>query len=554
MFIKKYVIPVLACIGLFWLVISRHQYNPEFTWRSDLWADPAGYYVYLPALFIYDFDTEKLPAKIDSLCGEGFSIDEVNKKIFTKYSCGVAILQAPFFLIVHALENSTDATYKGFSGMYQMVPSYAAIFYSLLGLFFMFRFLNYYFSSRISALVTGSMFFGTNLCYYTVYGNGASHIFSFFLFAALLLLTKIITDENREKKTGYFILWSSVVAFILLIRPLNLLFIIPAAFIDCHSANSCWLRLKFFFNIRFILILVAMTLIVFFPQLLYWKYLSGNWIYYSYQNETFSNWKSPLIAKLLLSPNNGLLPYNPLYFLIILTLIFMLITRVKNGFSILLTFCALVYASASWHTFSYGCGYGCRNFAEYTVLFSFPLGWLFEQIKNSALGKYFMVILIVFCILINQKAIYSYDRCFFGNDWDYHEYSQELLRGSFNKKVYLKENGFINTTTEFSERLIISHYNTFSSFRKARVNASVELFNDTTDAAIVLEIKDKKDSTVNWNSVKISDYVKKINSLERVTIDFPLPKELDLDVKFITYVWNMNKDSLIVKDIEIDLK
>jgi len=553
-FLKKFVLPILLCAALFLLVMSRHKYNPEFTWRSDLWADPAGYYVYLPALFIYNFDTDKLPAHIDSLCGGGFKIDTVNNKLFTKYTCGVAILQSPFFFITHAISNSSGSYYKGFSGLYQMVPSFAAVFYCFFGLLFLYKFLEFYFTARLSVLTTACMFFGTNLYFFTVYGNGASHVYSFALFSVFLYLTKRITFENQEQKNIYLILWSFVAALIILIRPLNLIFLIPATFIDCYSLSSIRARLNFFLKPKPVLFLIAATAITFFPQLLYWKYLSGDWVYYSYQNETFSNWKSPKLGMILFSPNNGLLPYNPIYFFIICALVIMSFKKIKNGLSILLACCLLIYLSASWHAVAFGCGYGCRNFVEYTALFALPLGWLFNQMRSHRIVNYLTGILIVFCVLVNQKAIYSYDRCFFGTDWDYKEYFLELTRGYYCKKFILKDGGVFNSEKEYSEAFMIDKYYTLSNFRKARVTSTVKLFDYNTDALIVMEIRDRKDSTLVWKAVKIKEYVKNTDRLQPVTIDFPLPMEYDLHAKFKVYIWNVNKQSFVLKDIEIELK
>ena len=45
------------------LVYQRHQNTGYFNWRSKMWSDPVGYYVYLPGLFIYGFDGTKFPEK-----------------------------------------------------------------------------------------------------------------------------------------------------------------------------------------------------------------------------------------------------------------------------------------------------------------------------------------------------------------------------------------------------------------------------------------------------------------------------------------------------------
>lgn len=552
--LKKSAVFTLLFAGLLCLVNNRHSYNPEFTWRSNLWADPAGYYVYLPALFIYDFDANRLPKEIDKFCGEGFRIDKENNKVFTKYTSGVAILQLPFFLVAHAVEYSNHSAYKGFSGLYQKVPDMAAAFYCVIALIFLYSFLRYYYDMRLTLIVCGCMFLGTTIYFYTVYGNGNSHVYSFALFAALLYLTKTITD-SQEPKLSHIIYWSFVIAFILLIRPLNLLFIIPVVFIDCGSFKEAWERIKFFSKPKFIAIIITAGFITFLPQFIYWKYLSGNWIYYSYQNETFTYWKSPQFARLLFSPNNGLLPYNPIYIFIVYALLAMCFTKAKNGFNILLCLCALTYFSASWHDVEFGCGYSARNYSEYTALFALPLGWLFQQIRINAISKYLIGIFVFASVIINQKAIYSYDRCFWGNDWDYEEYFQFFTRGGYTNKFVLKDGGEFIPEKQYSETFTVhANKHTISNFRLAKIAANVKLTKQTTEAMLVIETKDSNDSIIDWKAINLKDFTTVIDTFHTVRLYSPLPFRFNTDAHYNIAVWNPKKENFFVKDIKLVLR
>jgi hypothetical protein len=552
--LKKVAFFILVFAGLLWLVTDRHTYNPEFTWRSNLWADPAGYYVYLPALFIYDFDAAKMPAKIDSLCGDGFDIDKINNKLFIKYTCGAAILQSPFFLTAHLIEQGQPSNYKGFSGLYQKVPDMAAAFYGSIALVFLFFFLRFYFDKWLSAFITAAMFLGTNIYFFTIYGNGGSHIYSFALFAVFLYLTKTIT-ENNAPKIIHLICWAFTIAIILLIRPLNLLFLIPAVFIDCSSFTEAWERVKFFAKPKTIAVVLIAGFLTFLPQFIYWKFLSGNWIYYSYQNESFSYWKSPQLARLLFSPNNGLLPYNPIYFFIVFALAAMLFSKAKNGLLILFALLMLIYLSASWHAVAFGCGYGSRNFSEYAALFALPLAWLFQQAKNNAVFKYLTGILVVFCVLINQKAIYSHDRCFWGGDWDYKEYVHQLTRGGYSNTFTLKDGGVFSPEKEYSESFYIRQEKyTLSSFRNVKITANIKLLNTSADAMLVIDIKAKDGSRIEWKAINLRDYSTMLNAFEKVTLLSPLPREFNTEADYQLYIWNSKKDSFVVKDIEITLR
>jgi hypothetical protein len=88
---------------LLFVSLNRHSRHPRFDYHSQIYADKAGYQVYLPATFYYDWDASQMPAGIDSLVGSGFSI--IDNKVHTKYPVGVAVMQLPFFALAAAIDN-----------------------------------------------------------------------------------------------------------------------------------------------------------------------------------------------------------------------------------------------------------------------------------------------------------------------------------------------------------------------------------------------------------------------------------------------------------------
>src|SRR6478735_2990569 len=94
LFKKASVFILLFILGLF-LNKQYHKYEPIFTYHSSLWADRSGYYVYLPAVFVYDLDVNQMPDSIEYRVGYGFWRE--NGKIFTKYPIGVSYFEAPFY-------------------------------------------------------------------------------------------------------------------------------------------------------------------------------------------------------------------------------------------------------------------------------------------------------------------------------------------------------------------------------------------------------------------------------------------------------------------------
>ncbi len=549
------IIALLAVISL--LVFQRHQNTGYFNWRSKMWGDAVGYYIYSPAAFIYGFDASKLPEKITGKTGEGFIINETGK-IVTRYSCGVAILQVPVFLAVHWIAGFTGQEQDGFSGIYHLVTSLAAILYSFLGILLLWHFLQNYFNKWISSLAVLTVFTGTNLLYYTIDATGMSHVYSFFLFALLLVLSKKYFSETEfRSRLKYFIPLSIISSLIILIRPTNLAFVGLVFLLDIRTWQDFTARLRQVFTPANIAILVVSFFLVFLPQMIYWNYSSGSVVTDSYAGYGFTNWASPKIREFLFSTNNGLFTYNPLYFMVLAALVFMIVKKEMNGWFILAVFGGLIYVFSSWFIFSFGCGFGSRNFVEYTTIFALPLGYLFQH--SIAFLKWirrFMIFITVLFVLINIKLVSAYDKCFLGKDWDLKEYSYYLKSRKLNKRTLYFKSELLTSTKEFSKGINVDLKNSaLVNFRRAVVSVDAEIYSLNSEASIVVAIV-SNDSTIYWNGypLKSSYNFNKLGEKQRIIGDFWFPREFTTNSVLSAYIWNMNKDSLQVSRIKIHLE
>lgn len=546
---------LLFALLLIFAISNRHRNTGTFNWMTPLWADQAGYYVYLPALFIYDFDARAFPDSIEVNTGDGFSLDIESNKVITRYSCGVAILQAPFFYAIHLFAGILGKPQDGFSGIYHQVPNFAAFFYVLFGLIFLCKYLSHYFNPVIRFFVTGALFFGTNLYYYAVDSTGMSHIYSFGLFAFIAWLSKKIIISGREKSSVFLLIWGIVFSMIVLVRPSNIL-IFPFLFcMDCYSSTELLNRIKQYASFKNIVILALTAGVVFLPQMIYWKYVSGSYIYYSYEDYGFSNWKNPQILELWFSPDNGLFLYSPLYIAAIIGTILMIYNKKENGWVILLTFCALSYLLASWYIFSFGCGFGSRNFVEYTVMFSLPAGHLFKYISDQARVKRVLFsALIVIMVLFNLKLVYRYNRCFHGETWDFTEYLSFLNKVSRYHKVYdFNGSSRLTPEEEFSDILSVPLKDLYC--KKATVRSKVAIEDKNSEALLVIAI-DSPDSLFYWNSLKLKNEIPpgKIKKLYSVKGEFRLPDGMPENSKISVYIWNINREFLTVRNIKVSLE
>ncbi|OFY36201.1 MAG: hypothetical protein A2W91_05295 [Bacteroidetes bacterium GWF2_38_335] len=400
------------------LSLNRHSKSGIQNYHSEIWADKAGYYVYLPSVFIYNFQGESFPDKIDQKTGQGFAIED--NKIKTKYTYGVALMQSPFFLSAHILSKFTGYPSDGFSFLYHKAINISAVIYSLFSLLFLYFFLVRYISKKAAVFTVVCLYLGTNIFYYSIFETGMSHIYSFFLFSCYLYLAPFIVE--KENKLKYFILFGLVAGLIIAVRPLNILFL-PVFFIF-HKVKISDLRT----NSGKYVLLVLSVIIVIIPQLLYWKYSSGDYFHYSYGDEGFTNILSPKLIQLWFSTNNGLITYNPLIILILAGLIYYY--KKSPGKSILIGVYFLVISLifSFWHDWTYGCSFGSRPFVEYYSILVLPFGFIIEKTKSKGISGIFNISLIALLIIYNLKLSFTYDGCWYGGMWDFSAFF-ELLFG-----------------------------------------------------------------------------------------------------------------------------
>jgi hypothetical protein len=408
----------LYALGMF-LSLNMNSKYKVFTYKSTMWADAAGYYMYLPVSIIYQWDYDALPAGIDTLTGSGFYLLEDKKVVFTKYTSGVSYLQLPFFLVTHAYVKLTNEKADGFSKPYVNAMLFSGVFYMLLGLFLLYFVLNSFFDKRASLFAVLGLVLCTNLYFYGIEHPGLSHVYSFFL-AALLLY---IINKYREKRLFLII---PLMALLVLIRPTNLLLV--GMLLVFYFNRVSWAEIKKI-GVKKILFALVLGFLVFVPQMFYWHYASGSWITYSYKGEGFSNWNSPKILEVLFAPLNGFLTYAPIFVLAFIGWFFYKPINKAFTFGVIALFLLLVYVNASWWSWQFGCAYGGRAFVDYYPFLAFGLAAFIQRkvFLNQMTKVVFALIFFVF-VTYNILFIYGYDDCWYSTTWDY-GYILNVLRG-----------------------------------------------------------------------------------------------------------------------------
>ncbi len=364
-------------IILFTLIVAFNAF-PMNEWyqRGVLWSDAEGYYLYLPALFIYGgFD--KIPIRTEAQ----FPKYPGTEKRFTKYTNGVAFMQAPFFFAAH-LRAKADRKADGYSIFYVYGVLWAALFYAVSGVWLLVKTLRRYFSRTVAWFAVMAVFWGSNLFHYTVHEPGMSHVYSFFLVSCLVWLSPKLYEEPPSRK---WILLSGLVAgMMVLIRPTNIVLLLYPALYGVSTWREFKARLGFFnrhWDHLWPAALIA--ILVWLPQIYYWKHITGKWFMYSYGDEGFIYWKRARMAQVLFDIKNGWLLFSPLMSMALIGIAAGLWRNRHNERWIGLAWLISWYLFASWWAWWFGGAFGHRSFIDLYPFLAVPFAGVVHLIFNT---------------------------------------------------------------------------------------------------------------------------------------------------------------------------
>lgn len=373
--------------------------------QQNIKDDVICYHAYAPALFVkHDLKLNfyKDSANYYSDRGMYWATWQQNGKPVIKTSCGQEIMYLPFtawVFMYYAGENIT-----GYEIPFSSAICISTLVYFLLSLIVLKKILEQFsFSKNSIALGLICVCLGTNLLSYTTAFWGMPHTNDFFLLTCLLYL---IIKWFKAPKIKHSILIGLCFGLLILIRPTNILFGFLILLYGVTNSNSLKENIKFLFvNIKYLVVMASVSLIVFSPQLFYWKYVTGNWFYFSYTGEQFFYTK-PHLIEYVFGFRKGWLIYSPL---IILALIGLFLKRkMQNKFftGTILIVILMVYLNSCWWCWWFGGGFGARSMIEVYPLLVIGFCSFFGKFKFGKYKLAFASIFLVFMILHNIKSSY----------------------------------------------------------------------------------------------------------------------------------------------------
>lgn len=414
---KRQVQFIVAASALFFLIIIAVASNK--TPQNVIWTDMEGYYVYLPATIIFDgFKKEAVRDTNYIQCWPG------TNKIFTKYTCGVALLESPFFIAAHLLSRPLNFPSDGHSLIYCYSLMLAGIFYLLAGIFMLFNVSRKYYSLKASVFGVLGIFLGTNMYYYTLFQPSMSHIYSFFLFATLIWLTE--NGDFFKNKSFKYVLLGAVSGMIVLVRPTGIIVLVYPVYRWLKTTKS----FKGFFekNMISLILMILAFIIIWIPQMYYWKTITGNWFLWSYGDESFKYWKEPRLFRVLFDAWNGWILYSPIVLFPIFNIIYNRNTNLHFERAIIVVLSIATYVFASWWAWWFGGAFGHRCYVEYCALLALPFAASAEAFFKRPIVKYGFVLIYALLIYYNLGLTYHYQPPWDGESWTYNSVWREVVR------------------------------------------------------------------------------------------------------------------------------
>ncbi len=407
--ISKYVV----IFSVILIVSFRFIDLPEniITW------DVFGYYLYLPAKFIYNdlaisnkvwLDQLMLDYEPSATLYQLVYADNGNAVI--KYTLGLSILYSPFFLVAHLFSAPLGFPADGLSLPYQYAMIICGLFWAILGLIWFRKVLRAFFSDKLSALLIVLIVLGTNYFQLTTFdGTLLSHNFLFALYA-LLIWNTILWHRKQQLKNALIIGISC--GFIILIRPSEIICILIPLIWNIYNKESLVLKINILRkHILQIVVIVGMMILIISFQAIYWKLITGKFLFYSYTNpgEGFE-FLSPYTLKFLFSFRKGWLIYTPIMIFALAGFYLLYKHKRETSWPLLIFLILNIWIISSWSCWWYAGGsFSSRSLVPAYVILAIPLGYFLKSLNSNRIIKAVIVILLVFFTSLNLFQTWQFE-------------------------------------------------------------------------------------------------------------------------------------------------
>ena len=396
--------------SIFFLTAAAFLYpkwNIPATEATISW-DVMGYYLYLPSFFYDDIrQLHQLPyilEKYHPVNGFSNAFQLPNGNYLMKYSMGMSLMYLPFFGIAHLWALTGNYAVDGFSFPYQVMISFGSILVAWIGLWFARKNLLKFFDDSIAAATLLVLILATNYFNYVSFTGAMAHNYLFTIYCIVIWLTIQWFDHPS-------LYLSAAIGFLgglaTVTRPTEIIILCLPFLWGITLWKGIPARILFFWQHRsLVLVAAAFFALPLLPQLLYWKVLSGEWLYYSYQDQGFS-WTHPHLYDGIFTYKNGWLVYTPVMCLALIGFFF-LNKRAPTVFWPALIFSLInIYIVFAWDIWWYGGSFGSRAMIQSYAILIFPLAAFFDTVRRRRMAGVVTLLFVLFCCWLNLLQTYQ---------------------------------------------------------------------------------------------------------------------------------------------------
>jgi hypothetical protein len=561
------IIILLSAVRINYATLETKELRNVLTW------DAFGYYLYLPAEFIYT-DVKKMdwvPEIVEKYqtTGPVYQLSDLpNGNKVMKYLMGISILYSPFFIIGHAIAEILDYPADGFSPPYQIAIFCAAIFYACMGLLIMRWVLLKYFSDLVTAFTLILITLATNYPQYISVDSGQTHGYIFALYAAVLALT---FKWHTQPSLGSAFFIGLIIGLATISRPTEIVMIFIPILFNLHSSKLKFEKTEFLKqNPLHILYAITGGFIGILPQLLYWKRVTGDWVYDVGSKWTFfdPNWQ------VLIGWEKGWFIYTPLALFMVAGIFYLR----KNPFywPVLIYFIVNTWIIISWSDWRYGASYSSRALVQSYAVMALPLAAMVSKLLYFRF-RYIFYVFASLLIFVNLFQIWQYNKTILHyDDMNKYYYKAIFLNPSpspvqmslLDTKEYIKnENEYmvfkeikldsqftVNAMDQPKATLLSGKWDEVFSNRNARneywLKISVKVFSDWGAFGTKLFTSFDYDNTNKTTSVRMENGICKRQQWNKIEYYFKVPKHVNPG-NFSVFIETEVAQNIHVKDIII---
>jgi hypothetical protein len=383
-------------------------------YKNVLGWDILAYYLYLPFTFIYGdpgiSDQSIIKYIFDTYNPSGTFYQAYplpNGNWSPMYTLGFAILYLPFFLIGHLWALLSSYPADGFSYPYQFSISNGVMLYIAGGIFVFRKFLLTLFSDRLVSFILLAMILGTSLFHESIVYEVGPHAMMFAGFSAILYLTHLWHKKANSKNS---FLLGFIIGLCILARGSGIFVLFIPVLWGVYNKDTLLQKLNYLIaNYRFLIIGLIGFSIAPLIQIIYWKFITGEYIFNTYQVTPGFDWFDPHFQKVFFSYKKGWLLYTPMITFCILGLFALWKQNKQIAIAVITFFIVNVYVISSWGTWWQGGSFGSRYFVDSYAILAIPFGYFARATFKTPVWKYLFSLLVTFFIFLNLFQTWQFN-------------------------------------------------------------------------------------------------------------------------------------------------